>query len=110
MPVNPSPFHHQPLVKERVHRVMKRQNASTENSSHTWKACKLSPDNTLPPIPLCVGESAKDIVVELLYRMPATKRIASHSSLIESEYIVYAIDIETQIAAEAHRVIRKDIP
>ncbi len=89
---------------------MKRQNVSTEDSGHAQKAHKLSPDNTLLSIPLCVGESTEDVVTGLLYKMPVTKHMAFHSSLIESEHIVYATDMEIQIAAEAHRVTRKDIP
>ena len=90
----------------------KRRNASTDrDSGHTRKARKLSPDDRFPPTPPCLGESAEDVVAAPpLYRTPATKRMASHSSLIESERIVYATDMETQIAAEARGVTRKDIP
>jgi hypothetical protein len=72
--------------------------------------CTPNPDNILPPTPPCVGESAEDVVAAPLTRTPATKRMASHSSLIERERIVCATDMETQIAAEARGVTRKDIP
>ena len=36
--------------------------------------------------------------------------MASHASLLEHENIVYAADMETQIAAETRGATRKDIP
>src|SRR3954453_3425493 len=41
---------------------------------------------------------------------PATRRRASHNNLIEPESIIYAVDMEKQIAAEARGVTRKNIP
>jgi hypothetical protein len=46
----------------------------------------------------------------LFHWTPATKRIASHTSLIEKETIIYAPDMEAQITAEARGVTRKNIP
>jgi hypothetical protein len=43
------------------------------------------------------------------HRTPATKRMASHSSLIGKETIIYAPDMEAQITAEAREVTRKNI-
>lgn len=65
--------------------------------------------NTLPPTTQCVGESIKDVGAAPLFRMPATKHMASYSRLIESELITYTTDIETQIPAEARSVTRKDL-
>jgi len=41
---------------------------------------------------------------------PGTKRMASHAGLIEKGTVVYTQDMETQIAAEARGVTRKNIP
>jgi hypothetical protein len=43
-------------------------------------------------------------------RTLATKRMASHSDLMEQGTTIYAPDMETQIAGEACRVMRKNIP
>ena len=49
-------------------------------------------------------------VEPLFHRTPATKHMASHTSLIEKETIIYAPDMEAQITAEACGVTRKNIP
>jgi hypothetical protein len=46
----------------------------------------------------------------LFHKTPTTKRMPSHSSLIKEEIMMYAPDMETQIAAEARGVTRKNIP
>jgi hypothetical protein len=44
------------------------------------------------------------------HRTLATKRMASHSGLMEQGTTIYAPDMETQIAGEACGVMRKNIP
>jgi hypothetical protein len=56
-----------------------------------------------------VDKGAEDVSTQF-HRTPATKRLASHSGLIEKETIIYAPDMEAQIAAEARGVTRKNIP
>jgi hypothetical protein len=56
-----------------------------------------------------VDEGAENVSPSLL-RTPATKRMASYAGLREQETIVYATDMESQIAAEARGVTRKNIP
>jgi hypothetical protein len=49
--------------------------------------------------------------VSPLFRMtPSTKRLAAYASLRERETIIYAADMESQIAAEARGVTRKNVP
>src|SRR5436190_13013036 len=100
-------------VKEKIRKVFssvvnpgtKRRSASPQRrSGRVTKAHKLHPDSTPPR----ADEAAKDVAT--LHRTPATKRMASHSSLIDREHIVYAADMETQIAAEARGVTRRDVP
>jgi hypothetical protein len=55
-----------------------------------------------------VDKGAEDVSTPF-HKTPATKRQASHASLIEHETI-YASDMQKQIAAEARGVSRKNIP
>jgi hypothetical protein len=49
-----------------------------------------------------VDKGAEDVSTQL--------HMASHNNLIEQETIIYASDMENQIAAEAREVTRKNIP
>ncbi|OCK92716.1 uncharacterized protein K441DRAFT_678858 [Cenococcum geophilum 1.58] len=84
----------------------KRRGVSTHGQSgRAPKTPKLASYNTPPPS----NEGAEDVSA-LLNKTPATKRMHSHSGMIEREHIIYATDTETQIAAEARGVMRKNIP
>ena len=103
----------------------KRRSASTHGrSGRAQKAPKLShyktsldvdedAENVSAPPPRTpsphVNEGAEDVSMSL-HRTPSTKRRASHASLVERENKIYATDMETQIAAEARGVTRKNIP
>jgi hypothetical protein len=56
-----------------------------------------------------VEEGTKN-VESSFHKTPATKRMASHTGLTQRGTIVYASDMEAQIAAEAREVTRKNIP
>jgi len=66
---------------------------------------ELDPDRTTPN----VGEGVENLDTQF-HRTPATKRSAPHASLIEREDLIYALDMELKIAAEARGVTRKNIP
>ena len=88
----------------------KRRSTSTHRrSGRAQKAHKLDPDTTTPPAPPHLDEGTEDVGAPF-HRTPATKRMASHAGLIEQGNIIYAQDMETQIAAEARGVTRKNIP
>src|SRR5436305_6963031 len=79
----------------------KRRSASThERSGRPQKVRKPNPHSTPPS--LHADENTEDVGAPF-HRTPATKRMSSHSGLIEHESIIYATD-ETQIAAEARGV------
>jgi len=86
-------------------RGAKRQNTTHEHSGRAKKVRKLSPGSKPTP----ASSHAEDVSAPS-DRTPATKRMASHASLLEHENIVYAADMETQIAAETRGATRKDIP
>jgi hypothetical protein len=56
-----------------------------------------------------VKEDATNVELSV-NKTPAIKRVASHTGLTETGTIIYAQDMETQIAAEARGVTRKNIP
>jgi hypothetical protein len=56
-----------------------------------------------------VEEDAENVKPSF-HRTPATKRMASHSGLIEQGTTIYASNMQDQIAAEARGVTRKNIP
>lgn len=103
-----------PKKTNRGGRGTKRRNASPDSqqshSGRAQKVQKLGP-STLSPAPLDADkdEGAVDAST-LFHRTPATKRMASHSSLIDYEHKVYATEMEAQISAEARGVTRKNIP
>src|SRR5437016_3928088 len=90
-------------------RAKRRSTSPHRRSGRVQKARKLSPDATPPPAPPHLDEGAEDVSAPF-HRTPATKRMVSHSGLIKRENIIYATDMETQIAAEARGVTRKNIP
>jgi len=91
---------------EAISRSTVRPSASTHSQSGcASKAQKVNRDST-PPVFPHVGEAAEDVGTPFR-KTPASKRMASHSGLIEREDKVYAPDMETQIKAEARGVTRK---
>lgn len=73
------------------------------------KVQKPNPSTPSSPPPLDTDEGAV-IAGTSFNKTPATKHMATHSSLIDHEYKIYAIDMEAQILAEARGVTRKNIP
>jgi hypothetical protein len=65
---------------------------------------ELDPDRTNP----VVSEGAENLDTQF-HRTP-TKRSAPHASLTERGDLIYALDMELKIAAEARGVTRKNIP
>ena len=121
------------MVQPGAKRAGKRPRASNEQSGSAKKARKLNTEITTAH----VDESAEDVGVSThrspgrkqkahkltpesttphvddapFKNTPATRRAAHHSSLVWQENkIIYAKDMELQIAAEARGVTRKDIP
>jgi len=86
-------------------RTKKRIAPTHELSDRPRKARKRTPSPSSPH----VGEGAENVDPSL-HRTPTTKRIASYTSLSETETKILAPDMETQIAAEARGVTRKNIP
>ena len=81
----------------------KKRSASThEPSDRAGKTRKRIPSPQVEKVAKNVEPS--------FHRTPATKRVASHASLTEHGTTIYAPDMETQIAAEARGVTRKNIP
>jgi hypothetical protein len=75
------------------------------STSPAQKARKRRADQTPPPPP----QGAEDTDAPHK-KTPSTKRMPNHSSLIDSDGVVYVGDIEQQILAEARGVTRKNIP
>jgi hypothetical protein len=66
--------------------------------------------NTRKRIPSLHVQEGAENVKPSFHRTPAAKRMASHTGLTEKGTIVYASDMEKQIAAEARGVTGKNIP
>src|SRR4051794_25441143 len=81
----------------------KKRSAATHESSDGAQTARKK------TCPQCVDEGGKNVGPSL-HRTPATKRMAALAGLRERETIVYATDMESQIAAEARGVTRKNIP
>jgi len=81
----------------------KRRRASTyRDSGRSRKARFRTPS---PPAKEDTGS-----VSSSFYKTPTTKRTAFHAGLTEQGTTVYAKNMETQIAAEARGVTRKNVP
>jgi hypothetical protein len=83
-------------------RTKKRSASTYERSGRAKKARKrvLSPH----------GDEGAESVSPSFRTTPTTKRMASHSSPGEQETIEYALNMETQVVADARGVTRKNIP
>jgi hypothetical protein len=90
-------------IERKAKRKAKKRTASThEPSDRPRKVHKKTPS---PHV-----EEGAEIVKPSFHKTPTTKRTASHSGLIKQGTTIYASNMEDQIAAEARRVTRKNIP
>lgn len=96
---------HEPLGRARKIRKLVPESAEEDDGASMQQAHELDPDRTTPN----VGEGAENLDTQF-HRTPATKRSAPHASLMEREDLIYALDMELKIAAEARGVTRKNIP
>jgi hypothetical protein len=88
-----------------------------EPSGCAQKTGKLVPDSETPDVDESVeddkttpnvGEGAKNLNTQF-HKIP-TKHSAPHASLMGREDLMYALDIELKISAEARGVVRKNVP